>query len=145
MSADKDVAVKLEAIARDYGLAAVYVFGSRAGEIAALARGQEIMTRSPRSDIDIGIQPGKHRPLSAEDRVKLTIEMEDLFDAKRVDLVILPEADPYLALDIIRGELLHCADADEEAEYELFVLRRAADLAPYAREKWREILGGTGP
>jgi hypothetical protein len=62
----------------------------------------------------------------------------------RVDLVILGEADPFLALDIIRGELLYCADKDVEAEEELHVLRRAGDLAPYARERWKQILTGSG-
>lgn len=60
-----------------------------------------------------------------------------------MDLVILPEADPFLALDVIRGELLYCADRDAQAEQELQVLRRAADLAPYARERWEQILVGT--
>jgi hypothetical protein len=62
-----------------------------------------------------------------------------------VDLVVLPEADPFLALDVIRGELLTCADADAQAEDELYVLRRAGDLARFARERWRLILSGTTP
>lgn len=72
--------------------------------------------------------------------MELTLQLEDLFSAPRVDLVILPEADPYLALDIVRGELLYCADADEEARSQLHVLRRAADLAPFKRERMRMIL-----
>jgi len=47
--------------------------------------------------------------------------LEELFQTDRVDLVILPEADPYLALDIIRGELfainrpaMNCSLFDEQ-------------------------------
>lgn len=66
--------------------------------------------------------------------------LEELFQTDRVDLVILPEADPYLALDIIRGELLYSQDRDQQARYELFALRRAADLLPFKKERIRMIL-----
>jgi hypothetical protein len=52
--------------------------------------------------------------------VRLANELEDLFEVSRVDLVMLPEADSFMALDIIRGEVLYCTDADEQAEYELY-------------------------
>jgi hypothetical protein len=57
-------------------------------------------------------------------------------------LVILPEAKPYLALDVVRGELLCVTDVDAEAAYQLYVLRRAADLAPLERERRRMVLAG---
>jgi hypothetical protein len=68
--------------------------------------------------------------------------LEELFDVGRVDLVILPEAKPYLALDVVRGELLCVTDVDAEAAYQLYVLRRAADLAPLERERRRMVLAG---
>lgn len=144
MSHETDVEKKVAAIAQYYGIAALYVFGSRADEIASMVKSQEIKPVSSHSDIDIGAHPGENRPLTAQERVKLAIELESILDAIRVDLVVLPEADPFLALDIVRGELIYCADADEQSDYELFVLRRAGDLAPYAHEKWREILTGSG-
>ena len=66
--------------------------------------------------------------------------MEDLFDVERVDLVLLPEADPFLALDIIRGELLYTRDPNQQARYELYVLRRAGDLLPFQKIRTRMIL-----
>jgi hypothetical protein len=57
-----------------------------------------------------------------------------------VDLVLLPEADAFLALEIIRGELLYSDDLDRQARYQLFVLRRAGDLAPFQKERIRAIL-----
>ena len=45
------------------------------------------------------------------------------------------EADPFLAANIIRGERLFCADVLAADEYELYVLRRAGDLAPLERER----------
>ena len=120
---------RLKALGARYSIVALYVFGSRTRE----------------SDVDIAVQPAVGRRLAAEERVRLAQEFEDLLGAERIDLIVLPEADPFLALDVVRGELLYCADPDAQAEEELYVLRRAADLAPYAQERWRLILSGTTP
>ena len=134
----------LHAIAARYRLATLYVFGSRAGEVAQQLAGQTAVAVHPESDVDIAVQPMSGVRLAARDRVELAAELEDLLGVGRVDLVMLDEADPFLALDVIRGELLYCADKDAQAEEELHVLRRAGDLAPYARERWKQILEGSG-
>ena len=136
-----DIGAELKSIGNRYGIIALYAFGSRAGEVAGLVRGQLGIREHSSSDLDIGVQPKAGNRLSVQEKVRLAADLEDLLGVARVDLVILPEADPFLALDIIRGELLYCADADEQAEYELYVLRRAGDLAHYARERWGQILG----
>ncbi len=61
--------------------------------------------------------------------VGLADELEQLFEAPRGDVVVLPGAKTFLALDVIRGELLYCADSHAQAEYELYVLATAGDLA----------------
>lgn len=132
----------LTSIATRYDIVALYAFGSRAVEIAAFVRGQKVSFRGSDSDVDIGAQLKPGRYLSAKERVQLGIQLEDVLDVNRVDLVILSDADPFLALEIVRGELLYCADADAQAEYELYVLRRAGDLAFYARQRWRQLLMG---
>jgi predicted nucleotidyltransferase len=139
------LADELKAIGDQYGIAALYAFGSRAAEVAGRIRRQAASAELPGSDVDIGVQPALGQRLTAEERVRLAGELEELLTAKRVDLVVLPEADPFLALDVIRGELLYCADADQQAEDELYVLRRAGDLVSYAHERWRLILTGTAP
>jgi hypothetical protein len=67
--------------------------------------------------------------------VQLAVALEGLLDVPRVDLVVLPEGNPFLAVEVIRGELLCCADPDAQAEEELCILRRAGDLAPLKRER----------
>jgi uncharacterized protein len=67
-----------------------------------------------------------------------------LFGAARVDLVVLPEADAFLALDVIRGELIYCRDFDQQAEDELYILRKAGDLAYFEKERRKLILTGGG-
>ncbi len=136
-----DLQEKLDALCRDYGLVAVYVFGSRADEIAGRVRSGHAPCTFPDSDVDVGVQPARDRPLDADDRVRLMQTLETLFGVRRVDLVVLPEADAFLAADVVRGELLAATDLDAEAEAQLYYLRRAADLAPFLREAWSERVG----
>ncbi len=133
---------RLADLARQYGLIAIYSFGSRAEEVAAQVAGRAAASAHPASDVDIGVLPAPGRHLTAAERADLTVALEDLLDGARVDLVILPEAPPFLALDIVQGELLYTTDPIAEAEYQLYVLRRAADLAPFERERRRMILAG---
>ena len=132
----------LAAVCRAFALDAIYVFGSRAGEVSAAARDGLALNPQAASDIDIGVLPRAGSRLHAQERAKLTMALETLFSNARLDLVLLPEAPPFLALDIVAGELLVAIDRDRVAEYQLFVLRRAGDLAPFERERRRRLLDG---
>ena len=144
---DTEFHATLRDMLQRYRLTAIYVFGSRAAEIAARVAGASTRAAGappadhPHSDVDIGVQPTRGTRLSAEQRVRLVLELEDLFAVARVDLVVLSEANAPLAADVMRGELLLCADPDEEAESQLYYLRRAGDLAPFYREQFRDLLG----
>jgi predicted nucleotidyltransferase len=132
----------LGALAARYGLLALYVFGSRAEEVAARVAGGSSPATHAGSDVDIGVEPRRGQALSARDRVRLVQALEELFGVDRVDLVLLPEASAFLAADVVRGELLAATDLDAEAEVQLYYLRRAGDLAPFLREQWGERVGG---
>ncbi len=138
-----DVA-ELLVLCRSYGLDAVYAFGSRGKELAAVLRGEGSLDPANTADFDLGVLPQVGRVGDVEDRVHLTGALEELLNVPRVDLVVLPQAGPYLALDVISGELLCCTDPIREAEYQLFVLRRAGDLAFFERERRRMVLAGIG-
>lgn len=128
-------------LASEYGLLAIYVFGSRADEVAARVTGSPVTAAHPESDVDVGVEPLRSRTLSAQDRVHIVQHLETLLEAESVDIVVLPEANAFLAADVVRGELLLATDLDAEAETQLYYLRRAADLAPLLREQWRETVG----
>jgi predicted nucleotidyltransferase len=136
------IAQALREIAEKYEVQLVYAFGSRTLEIARHVRKGTPLRTDRQSDVDIGILCSKRRILTARERARMALELEDRFGVHRVDLVILNEADPFLALEVIRGEILYSKDPDEEAEYELYVMRRGGDLAPYERERRRLILSG---
>jgi hypothetical protein len=77
----------------------------------------------------------KRKAMSVREKVEMAAEIEDLLGVGRVDLVILSEADPSLSANIVRGERIFCRDPYAADEYELYILRRAGDLAPLEKER----------
>lgn len=109
-------------------LVGLYLFGSRAHGDAHAG-----------SDVDLGALFSER--VEVWDRLGLAARLEEALGTG-VDLVAAAEASPYLALDVIRGERVYCSDVDGCDEFELYVLRRAGDLAHFERERRRMLLGG---
>jgi predicted nucleotidyltransferase len=124
---------RLESFCRDHKLESLYVFGSRADEILKLVSGHGEPPAIQSSDIDIAVKLPPDRELSARQKAEMAVELEDLLNAGRVDLITLGDADPFLAVNVIRGERLFCSDRYAGDEYELYILRRAGDLADFER------------
>lgn len=112
--------------AADPRILALYLFGSR-------TRGDA----RDDSDVDLAVLFAEPQKLSA------VIELEARFESAighSVDLVDVGRASAFLALDVVRGERLYCADGHRCDEFDLYVLRRAGDLAPFERERRRMLL-----
>jgi len=110
----------------DPRIVAVYVFGSRVRGDAR--RG---------SDLDVAVL------FSEQVELRARLELEDRLEAAAgvaVDLTDLGAAGAFLALDAVAGERVYCRDLDRCDEFELYVLRRAGDLAPFERERRRIVL-----
>ncbi len=137
-----DKVATLEDVATRFGLDAIYLFGSRAKEVSDYLRGRRELDPTHPSDVDVGVMPAGGERLTVQDKVRLAITLEDLWDVSRVDLVLLPEASPFLAVDIVAGERMYARDAYALDEYELYVLRRAGDLAPFERERRQRVFWG---
>lgn len=131
----------LRQLCESFGVDILYAFGSRAGEARAWLEGELPSLPPGPSDLDIGVKPARGVRFSVHDKVRLAVALEDLFGVGRVDLVSLDDADPFLAAEIVRGERLYARDEDDADEYDLYVLRRAGDLAPLERERIALILG----
>ena len=97
---------RLEDFCRAHDLDALYVFGSRAKEVYRLLDVDRLVSGASSSDVDIGILPPESAVLPVDRKVAIAASLEDLLGASRVDLVVLPEADPFLAVNVIRGERL---------------------------------------
>jgi hypothetical protein len=132
---------RIAALCENHGIESLHSFGSRAREIADWVEGKRSALERLAADIDIGTLPQDGRKLSIREKSAIAIELEEIFLAGRVDLVILPDADPFLAANVIRGERLYCRDTYAADEYELYALRRAGDLAPLERERLSLIEG----
>lgn len=112
--------------ASDPRILAAYLFGSR-------GRREE----TEQSDVDVGAlfrqEVSLHEVLLLEDALEQRLGLP-------VDLIDAGKASAFLALDILRGERVFCADLDRCDEFELYVMRRAGDLAPFERERRRLLL-----
>ncbi len=129
---------RISALAANFGLQLIYAFGSRAKEALAFIDGEKRRLSVGAADLDIGIKPAKR--LTVQEKVRIAQSLESIFDVPRVDLVVLPDAPAFLALEIVQGELLYAADETEEAEYQLYVMRRAADLYLFEKEHLNSLL-----
>ncbi len=129
----------LVALAASYGLQCIYSFGSRAREALEFIEGRKLQLTPGASDLDIGVKSSS--TLTVSEKVDLALELEELFAVPRVDLIVLSDVSIFLALEIVSGELLFAEDPHDEAEYQLYVMRKAAELMPYQRAKERMVLG----
>jgi predicted nucleotidyltransferase len=109
-------------------LVGLYLFGSRAQGDAHTG-----------SDVDLGALFSDR--VEVWDRLGLAARLDEALGTS-VDLVSAAEASPYLALDVVRGERVYCSDPHACDAFELYVLRRAGDLAHFERERRRMLLGG---
>jgi hypothetical protein len=131
----------LKEICEQFGISILYVFGSQAENVRQWVEGQIDRLPDGPADVDIGVKGIAGERWSVRKKVDLAGAMEVFFGCPRVDLVFLQEADPFLAAEIIRGERLFSRDEYEADEYDLYVLRRAGDLAPLEQERMALVLG----
>ena len=131
--------LKLKKICRRYSIDTIYAFGSRGMELKLFAAGAGDIDRSKVSDFDVAVKIAPQKSLSVREKSQLTIDLEELFQLTKLDLVVINEADPFLAANIIRGERIFCRDEYLADQYELYVLRRAGDLIPLERERLQII------
>ncbi len=128
----------LKQICEQYAVDIIYVYGSRAREVWNWLYNEEVTLAPQGSDVDIGVKPSSK--LTVREKVELAIALEDLLGVNRVDLSNIPEVNPFLAANIIRGERLYANDAYLADEYDLYILRRAGDLIPLECERQQLIL-----
>jgi hypothetical protein len=132
---------ELAGICQQYSINILYAFGSRAGQVRDWLHGESGDLAPGPADMDIGAKPERGANFTVHDKVGLTLALEKFFGVWRVDLISLRDADPFLAANIIRDERLYASDSYLADEYDLYVLRRAGDLATLERERMALILG----
>lgn len=130
---------KLAEFCRQFGIVILYVFGSRAKEVQAWLADETFALAQGPSDVDVAVKYAAGTEPKAMEKVRLMLALEDFLGVDRVDLVVLEEANPFLAANATRGERLF-ADSEYAAdEYELYVWRREADLWSLQQERLHMI------
>lgn len=116
----------------------LYAYGSRATQtLHWLHRGGSLAAGM--SDLDLAVSGGLGRRYSLAEKVAIASALSDLFEFEAIDLADIAEVDPFVAANIVRGERLYCSDRLYADELDLYVLRRAGDLAPFERERLAQI------
>jgi predicted nucleotidyltransferase len=107
------------------GVSLAYVFGSA-------AQGRE----RPDSDLDVAVLFADDVPREryGELRVQLLTELVGLTHTNDVDLVVLNEAPPLLAFQVIDGGRLLLGDRREQVRFETRAIQRYIDTAPIRRK-----------
>ena len=128
----------LDRIVRNSGLLAVYLFGSRQDDGLRVLAGKEVSGAG--SDLDIGVV-FQAEDFGWEALARLQVEVEDLFAPLRVDLVPLQRVDSLFQARAIDGHRIAAPSSTEADEYELKVMRMAAELLPIQRQIEKDRFG----
>ena len=121
-----------------HGVMALYAYGSRAAQAVHWLHRGGAFGAGP-NDLDLAVSGGIDKRYSLAEKVALASAFSDLFEFGAIDLADMNEVDPFVAANIVRGERLYCADRMYADDLDLYVLRRAGDLAPYERERLARI------
>ncbi|HKI06326.1 MAG TPA: nucleotidyltransferase domain-containing protein [Thermoanaerobaculia bacterium] len=109
---------------------AVYLFGSRADDGLQLLKEEAVSGEG--SDLDVGVvfkEPLRNPRILS----RLQVDLEDIFEPLRVDLVPLQRVDALFQFSAIDGHRVATANPDDADRYELVVMNRAAELLPIQR------------
>ncbi|HEV8237990.1 MAG TPA: nucleotidyltransferase domain-containing protein [Thermoanaerobaculia bacterium] len=121
-----------------HGVAAVYLFGSRADDGLAVLDGAQ--RSGSGSDLDIGLLFAE-TPAAVTRLAQLQIAFEDVFAPLRIDIVPLDRVDPIFQFRAIDGHRVFAQPSRLADLFELEVMRSAAELLPIQRERERERFG----
>lgn len=136
----------LKHICQQNGVALVYLFGSQAQTGARLLSGEQVAPPDPLTDIDVGVVFTDEPPLGvARARLYSSLynELEDLFIPYRLDLSFLEENHSVFQAQALAGICAYAQDGQTKDDYEMRILRRAADfryvLEKYYQERLEEM------
>ena len=131
---------ELRDICQKYNIALVYLFGSQKENSLKLLNGEKAEINDPLADIDVGIVfsqdiesiPERHKVYS-----NLYNDLEDLFLPYHLDLVFLQECHSVFQTEALLGICVYNISEEFKDEYEMMILRRAADFK-YVLDKYAE-------
>jgi hypothetical protein len=131
---------RLRDICQKYNIALVYIFGSQKENSLKLLNGEKVDIKDPLADIDVGIV-FIHSIEDIPERYKIYSniynDFEDLFLPYHLDLVFLQECHSVFQTEALLGICVYSISEEFKDEYEMMILRRAADFK-YVLDKYTE-------
>jgi hypothetical protein len=131
---------RLRDFCQKYNIALVYLFGSQKENSLKLLNGEKVDIKDPLADIDVGIV-FIHSIEDIPERYKIYSniynDFEDLFLPYHLDLVFLQECHSVFQTEALLGICVFSISEEFKDEYEMMVLRRAADFK-YVLDKYAE-------
>jgi hypothetical protein len=131
---------KIRDFCQKYNIAFVYLFGSQKENSLKILNKEKVDINDPLADIDVGIVfsqdiesiPDRHKVYS-----NIYNDFEDLFLPYHLDLVFLQECHSVFQTEALLGICVYSISEEFKDEYEMMVLRRAADFK-YVLDKYAE-------
>lgn len=134
---------RLAEIMARHHVSLAYLFGSQAEAGKAVLEGRIFEPGDALSDLDLGVLVEGSLP-TARERVgfyaALYNDLADLFSPLHLDLVLLQETHSVFQLEAINGMCVYERDELTRDNYEMNVLRKAADFRPVLTKFLAEAL-----
>ena len=130
---------KIRKIAKKYGIALVYLFGSQAENGARYLAGDNIDVDGL-SDLDVAVAFENIPSEAIKIYGVLYKELSEIFAPFYIDLVFMHDMETLFQYEIIKGEIIFNKDEFSTDEFEEKIMKMAEDLAFKQRIMNKEIL-----
>ncbi len=131
---------RLKKICQKYNIALAYLFGSQKENALRILDDKDVSINDPLADIDVGIV-FSYDIENVKERYKLYgniyNELEELFKPYPLDLIFLQESHSVFQVEALKGICIYSVSEEFKDNYEMMILRRAADFK-YVLEKYIE-------
>ena len=134
---------QLSTVLTGHGVLLAFLFGSQAGKGEALLKGSPVKPADDLADLDLGVVLRNSLPdglARARFYALLYNDLVDLFRPLNLDLVLLQETHSIFQLEAIKGICVYRESEQAKEDYEMSVLRRAADFGPVLAKFLEETL-----
>ena len=135
----------LREICQKHNIKLAYLFGSQVDKGLSILEGKVVSICDPLTDLDVGVVTREPLPPPAKRShlyAKLAVDLSDLFEPFPLDLVFLEENHSVFQAEALKGQCIYASSEEEKDNYELNVLRRAADFRPFLEMFLKEALEG---
>ncbi|MGB4411058.1 MAG: nucleotidyltransferase domain-containing protein [Atribacterales bacterium] len=131
---------RLKKICQKYNIALAYLFGSQKENALRILEDKDVSINDPLADIDVGIV-FSYDIENVKERYKLYgdiyNELEELFKPYPLDLIFLQESHSVFQVEALKGICIYSVSEEFKDNYEMMILRRAADFK-YVLDKYIE-------